>query len=320
MTIRLSQLFILPASYLIVCLCYATSIAKIKHPDLRINETVHIKAIAEINNLTVNDLKITELSDLAWDNDEEILYAISDKGHLFSFNPVFNNGNLNDLILLSATSLYDEQGKKLIYKNSDSEGLTLLNANNHTKGDTQYIISFERQPRVVQYNTNGLIEKHITIPTELSDISNYRSANKTLESVLLHEHYGLLIGVERSLIKEPESRLFLYTQDGHPMSFPAYFANGALTAMTAINDHSLLAVERSYSFFTGVRTALHRLDIENNRIKSTIVVRSSPAHKLFNHNFEGLEKHQDDHYFMINDDNNLPLNRTLLIYFSYRAQ
>ena len=301
----------------------AESVAHIEYPETIIkddndNELIHIQAIAQLSNVIINGLKVSELSDLAWDADEELLYAVSDNGYLLSFRPVFKGGRLNDVLIINSLQFHDDKGEKLRWKNSDSEGLTLINANNQTQGDTEYIVSFERQPRVIQYNQQGFIEKQVTIPEKLKDISNYRSENKSLESVERHDQYGLLIGTEYSLKGEDKAQLSFYTADGKLQSFPAHFNDGAFTSLATIEGNDLLAIERVYGgFFTGFKVALHHLRIEGDQLEDKVIARFLPAEGYFNDNFEGIVKHKDTFYFMISDDNNHPAKQTLLIYFKY---
>jgi len=151
---------VMPA--ILVSLCMATclftqqgsaeSIAKIEYPTMSIkddvgNELIHVQAVAELSNITINGSKVSELSDLAWDKDEQLLYALSDNGHLLSFRPVFDNDKFVELLMVNGIALHDGKNKKLRWKNSDSEGLTLINSSNNIQGDTQYIVSFERLTR-----------------------------------------------------------------------------------------------------------------------------------------------------------------------------
>jgi len=301
----------------------AESFANIEYPIMSIkddqgNELIHIEAIAELSNITINGSKVSELSDLAWDKDEKLLYALSDNGHLLSFKPVFKEERLDELLIVSGVPLHDDKDKKLRWKNSDSEGLTLINSNNNIPGDTQYIVSFERLPRVIQYNQEGYIEKHIEIPEKLRNISNYRSENKSLESVLFHDQLGLIIGTEYSLKGEDKTQLGFYTLDGNFMSFSAHFHDGALTGLAITEDGGLLAIERTLGgFFSGFKVALHHLHIENDHLVNKVIARFLPAEGYFNDNFEGIVKHKKNYYFMISDDNNHPLKRTKLIYFKY---
>lgn len=317
-------LFIL---YLLICICpqgiHAESIAKIKHPKITIkddkgNELIQIQAVVELPSISINGLRISELSDLAWDKDENLLHALSDNGYLLGFRPIFKNEQLHDLLLINGFALHDDKGKKLRWKNSDSEGLTLINSDNHIPGDTQYIVCFERQPRVIQYNREGFIEKQIEIPEKLGNIVNYRSENKSLESVVIHEQHGLMIGTEYPLKGDDKAQLGFYTLDGKFRSFPAHFPDGALTGLAITEDNSLLAIERTLGgVFAGFKIALHHLQLENDHLEDKVIAIFLPSEGYFNDNFEGIVKYKKDFYFMISDNNNHPLKRTVLIYFKY---
>ena len=274
--------------------CPAESIAKIEYPMISINdnqgdELIHIKAVAELSNITINDLTVSELSGLAWDQDEKLLYALSDNAHVLSLRPIFVEQRFDDVLLINGITLRDEKNKKLRWKNSDSEGLTLINSNNKILGDTKYIVSFERRPRVVQYNQDGFIEKQLEIPEKLRNISNYRSENKSLESVLLHDQLGLIIGTEYSLKGEDKAQLGFYTLDGNFWSFPAHFNDGALTSLTTSNDDGLLAVERVYGgIFSGFKVALHHIHINEDHIEAKVIAQFLPSEGIFNDNFESI--------------------------------
>ena len=59
---------------------HAESIASIEYPETIIeddngNVLIHVQAVAKLSNITINGLKVSELSDLAWDADEDLLYA-----------------------------------------------------------------------------------------------------------------------------------------------------------------------------------------------------------------------------------------------------
>jgi len=322
---------VIPAFLFSLCIVFclytkespAESIAKIEYPTVSIrddqgNELIHVEAVAELSNITINGSKVSELSDLAWDKDEKLLYALSDNGQLLSFKPFFSNNKFDKLLMVNGISLHDDRNKKLRWKNSDSEGLTLINSNNNIQGDTHYIVSFERLPRVIQYNQEGFIEKKIEIPEKLRNISNYRSENKSLESVLFHNQLGLIIGTEYSLKDEDKTQLGFYTLDGKFRSFPAHFHNGALTSLSTIKNNDLLALERVYGgFFSGFKVALHHLRLVGDDIEDKVIARFLPSEGFFNDNFEGVERHKDNYYFMISDDNNHPAKRTVLIYFKY---
>lgn len=302
----------------------AESVATIEYPQSGLNSEagnyeVNILAIARLTNATINGYKIEELSGLAWDEDEHILYALSDNGYVLHLRPLFRDNRLSDIHFLAGHALRDEKGKPLRYKASDSEGLAIKNGNNGIKGDTQLIVSFERRPRLISYTPDGVMITQIELPPELSDIKNYRGENKSLESVAIHPRLGTIIGPEFPLASQANGLMTLYTVDGkHYWEFPFYNPHdGALVDMATMPDGSLLAMERVFGgIFPRLELTLHRIILDEEPPRSETVHHFEAGNGLFNDNFEGITHFRENDYFMVSDDNNHPLRRTLLVYFS----
>ena len=301
---------------------WPASVATISYPKLTIinefgSEEIKIEAVAKLTGTTVNRLKITELSALAWDEDENLLYAVSDQGHIVHLRPVFRHGKLTDIQAINAYALLDQQGNPLGKKDADSEGLALQNSNNKISGDTRLIVSFERWPRLIQYNQQGVMQKRIDLPVKLWNLANYRDKNRALEAVAVHAYLGALVAPEYPLKGEDKAKLGFYALDGIFRSFTAHFPNGALTGMTTLEDGSLVVIERAFGFFSGFKIALHHLQINNNSIEDKVIARFLTKTGTFNDNFEGITQRKKDDYFMISDNNNYPFKQTLLVYFKY---
>ena len=156
----------------------------------------------ELPELTVNGLRLSQLSGLAWDDDNGILYAISDKGALFHLRPVIREGRLTGLQLLKAVPLKEADGKPLKGRRADSEGLDILKGRNKRKGDAELVVSFERSPRIVRYRPDGTVISEYPLPAPLNDRKAYRDNNKMLESVCVDEKLGVLMMPEDPLVKE----------------------------------------------------------------------------------------------------------------------
>ena len=155
--------------------------------------------------------QLMEFSGLAWDEDEKRLYALSDRGFVTHLRPVFENEQLVDIQLIAKYTLKDTGGKDLSHKYADSEGITLLNANNGKPDDTEFIISFERVPRIIRYTTTGDFIAKEPIKNSLNEISHYAGANNSLEAITLHKQFGIITGPERPLINSKDNQLSLYT-------------------------------------------------------------------------------------------------------------
>ena len=156
----------------------------------------------ELPDITVDGLRLSQLSGLAWDDDDGILYAISDKGVLFHLRPVIRKDKLAGLQLLKAVPFKEADGKPLKGRRADSEGLDILKGRNGRKGDAELVISFERFPRIVRYRPDGTVLDEYPLPAPLNDRKSYRDSNKMLESVCVDEKLGVLTMPEEPLVNE----------------------------------------------------------------------------------------------------------------------
>ena len=277
-----------------------------------------VLAAATLTNISINGFKISELSGLAWDDDENILYALSDNGYILHLRPVFKNNRLAKILFISGYSLLDKNKRPLKYKASDSEGLAVLHASNHMKGDTQLVVSFERIPRLVRYNNKGDMISEIALPEILADIHNYQSENKSLEAVAVDRRFGIVTGPEYALKSQDTTQMNIFSVSGKQWQFPLHDQyHGGLVDMTGMEDGSILALERSYGgLFPAVQISLHRLVLDEKNSSSETICNFPSDDDLLNNNFEGLTRFGKNTYFMISDDNNHPFNRTVLLYFS----
>ena len=264
-----------------------------------------------------SDFPLMEFSALAWDNDEQQLILLSDRGFIVHSKPEFEKDRFIDLDFIAYHHLKDSKGKKLRHKSADSEGLALMNANNGIQGDTELIVSFERKPRIVQFSNSGqFIAKH-SLNNSLSDIDNYAGANKALEAITLHNTFNIITGPERPLNASNNNQLSLHTLNNESWQFAAdNEAYGSLVGLTTLPDNRLVALERIFSsIFAGVSNAIHLITLDQDSIKTEKIAALDPSASYFNDNFEGITWHKDERFFMISDDNDSLLQRSLLVYF-----
>ena len=296
------------------------SIAHIRQlqQDLRHDKfVIRLRAVATLSNIALDGFKVAELSGLAWDQDEKLLYALSDNGYVLNMRPVFSGRTLQDIRLASGHRLLDENGKPLKYKQADSEGLAIEHGNNGRRGDTRLIVSFERIPRLVRYQPDGTFASLIPLPPELEDVARYRGENKALEAVTSHPAFGILTGPEVPLRDAESGSLNIYSLRGDHWSFPAHDkTNGTLVDMVTLKDGKIIALERVYDgLLSGIQTTLHRIILDGKHIQADRIHTFTPEEGLFNDNFEGITHLGENYFMMVSDDNNHPLKRTLLVYF-----
>jgi len=266
-------------------------------------------------------LPITELSDLAWDEDEQLLYAVSDEGLLYHLKLNVTDNKLQSVEIVFSDELKDKDNQPLKGKYSDAEGLSLLNGNNGTHGDTRLIISFENKPRIATYSPDGSFIKKIKTIKKLRKRKYFRHKNKALESVTLHPKYGILTAAEQPLKEKSISIQTLYSNTGQEWNFAASkVKNSSITALEVMPNGDVLILERAYNgILSPVVISLRRLDITNcvntNLCNTTLVAKFDSSDGWILDNFEGLTHIRDNQYLMISDNNNNPFQKTILVLF-----
>jgi len=266
------------------------------------------------------------LSGLAWDEDEARLYAISDLGWIWRFEPRFESDRLVDLRVHGRSRLRDPDGNPLAKPEGDAEGLAAGNASNGVRGDTELWVSFEHQPRVEVHNPDGTWQRSVAIPRVLRSPDSYRHPNHALEAIaLMQGDEGVMLMPEAPLRDEPDGVVPLFMSDSPPRHYPLYPAPGSsVTAMEAFPDGRILVLERAFvSPLAPFQVILRRVDPGQDQtgplVPETVAVFDSADGWLID-NFEGLARHRGQKVFLVSDDNNRRTQRTLLLYLELSPQ
>lgn len=248
------------------------------------------------------------VSGLTYDRKRHRLYAVSDRGWLYTLKPLIENMKIEKVRLKEAVSLKDEKGRTLEGKKwRDAEGLAMA--------PDGLLVSFERNPRVVLYRTDGTFAHRVELPKSLKKKRRYRGKNSMLEAVARHPRYGLVTAPERPL-KGEESRYHTIFAKKQRWRFRAA---GSLTAMEVTEKGNFLIMERSFEWLTGARTIRLSLLYPEEchegicRIREVATLESEAGCRL--DNFEGLTRLGGNLYLMISDDNGSPFQKTLLVLF-----
>ncbi len=264
----------------------------------------------------INDVKFSEISDLAYYPKNQKLFMISDEGRLFIFKAKFSD-KIEFLEPKDAVKLRKKHAKKFKKWRKDSEGLSL-------DGRGRLLISFEGRAKIGWFHKNsvkyGQMIKKYRLPKELQNPKNYRSRNKSLEALAWHPKYGVLTAAEWPLKKYDKKRQTVYALNGKKWHFKAEpEARSAISAIEVMDDGNLLVLERS---FTGMLNPfiVTLKKVYLNRCKGgsckTKVLAKMNSHMGWDvDNFEGLAKVGKNRYVMISDDNDNFFQKTLLIYF-----
>jgi hypothetical protein len=265
---------------------------------------------------------VTGLSGLAWDNENNMLYSVNDKGILYFLKPTIEKGMLKDVNILKAIPLLDAKERKLRWEYVDAEGLFFIPAKESKSGEPELLVSFEQMPRIIRYSLEGKYLEEIIIPEDLRTEDKYRHNNRMLESVVIHPTFGILTAPERPLERTDINILRIYAIDGRTWQIPHYQAErSGLTDMALFEDGSLLLLERAFTGLTNpLIISLRRVWLDDNcegnkgfcKTEQLAVFDNSQGWDI--DNFEGLTRHRGNFFFMISDDNSNFFQKTLLTY------
>ena len=295
-----------------------TSVRRVLIP--KSNGKMRPLGMLELSNVTINGLRLGDLSDLAWDDDDNVLYALSDHGALFWLRPIFDNCMLADVMLLKAVPLRELDGANLPPgKHLDSEGMDILLGHNGIKGDAELLISFERVPRIVRYRPNGHALHEYTLPAPLREIKAYRGPNQELEAVTVDAKHGILTAPEYPLKSEVKGYNRIFNLSGSSWLYPIA-PNSGIVSMKSLGKRGLLILERDYkSVLPGFLVSLKKvatLQADSSVPLSVETLVTLDSSKGFNiDNFEGLAAHRNNRFFLVSDNNGMFFQRTLLLYF-----
>lgn len=307
------------SSWMILVYCLALTACSVPSVTAATPKTYsQVKLLSQftIPRRVVNGHVINEISGLAWDQDEQLLYALSDHGLLFHFKMSIEVDTIKAVDPVFVAVLVDNKGKPI--KVRDSEGLFALNTNNSKKGDTQLAISFEHGPRIFRFTPQGRQVGTVSIHKDLQKAKNYRASNSMLESVAYHPKYGFITAPERSLKGQPENLQTIYAakQKWSFLGYPA--TNSAVTGLDILPDQSVLVLERAWSgLFNPMVISLRRIDLKACGKAEICPVQDLGVYSSLIQidNFEGLTQFRDNLYLMISDDGDRDLLRTQLSLF-----
>lgn len=285
----------------------------------RSNHATILGAVA-IAGVAPDGMAIHGLSGLAWDQDESLLYAVSDFGYLVWLIPRITGGQLTEVDYRGHYALRDQNGANLAQRRHDAEGLMVQGANNGRTGDTELVISFEQRPRVLRFSPTGKFVQSIRLPATLRRSQNYFDLNHGLEAITWHPRFGILVGTETALRGQPAGTLAILSMSGLTWSFPAAARGSALVGMETTADGEIVVLERRYlSPWQPLIISLRVVALESRPPPIRELAQFSSAQGWAVDNFEGIARYDQNHYFLVSDDNANPLQKTLLVFLTLTA-
>jgi len=255
------------------------------------------------------EFPFAEISDLSYNPKNHKLYMIGDKGYLYTTKVQLSN-TIGTIEYLKAVKVKE----KKYHKYYDIEGLT-------QNAKKELVLSFERQPRIANITTNGLIGRNYPLPKKLRKKKNFINGNKIFEALAWHPQHGLLTVAEYPLKKQKRDIQTVYSLKGKEWHFRTEaYPNSAVTAIEVMDDKHILILERAFTKINApMYITLKKLSLDKcNKEKfcQTEILASFQGIIGFGvQNFEGLTKVSKNRYLMVSDNNNKSILPTKLIYF-----
>jgi hypothetical protein len=265
-----------------------------------------------------NGVRIEELSGLAWDEDEQLLYAVSDGGILHHFRIRLDGSRIAEVQPVFSVPLATVAGKTSGGPVTNAEGLTALNDDNGVQTDTELLIAFEDGPAIARFTPQGRWIADIALPGRLADAKQYSKKNSRLEAVAFDKRHGVLTAPERPLVGQPENLHTLYAADGTSWSFEAFQPDSRLKAIQKLPNGNLLILERTREEKGGASTArLRYLDFAACSAdgECQLAELSAAPDAMLVNNFEGLARLSDDLFLIVTDKTRKDAEPTTLVLF-----
>ncbi|HXJ00543.1 MAG TPA: esterase-like activity of phytase family protein [Micropepsaceae bacterium] len=278
--------------------------------------------------LTSSDRAFGGWSDLGVSADGSEILAISDEAHWLRAHLSYDsNGDLASASDGEVAPMLDMQGRPMIGKDGDAEGLTLEHPND-VHGTVA--VSFERDVRVWRYDvSHGFDAKPTNVP-----IGNWVKPlhdNEQLEAITLYKPDTLLAFAETK-VNPGDDLLAAMEAYPNPGGQPSTRMLSvvphdpfAITSVATAPDGGLYLLERRFSILGGVGMELRHIPAEEvhegARMNGEVLANLSFQDTNID-NMEGLALRRgpkgETLLYIISDDNYSPLQRTLLLMFEVK--
>lgn len=286
-------------------------------PDLEFLHRVEIPA------RNPDGSKISELSGLAWDADEGLLYAVSDKGILHHFRVRVEGTRIMEMQPVFSTRLATTTGEAPGRPLRNAEGLAALNGDNGERGDSELLIAFEDGPAVGRYTPQGRRIADLALPGPLAQASHYNEENSRLEAVAFEKRRGMITGPEEALLGQPGDVHTLFAADGTTWSFKTFQPHRSnIKAIETLPDGNLLILERTRGEKGGLSAArLRYLDFARCSAQGEcdLAELSAAPDPMLAENFEGMARLSDDLFLIVTDKNKKDAEPTAFVLFKIKA-
>jgi hypothetical protein len=250
---------------------------------------------------------VDEMSGLAWDDDEKILYGESDQGVLIKFEVDIAGDKIASVEPVAFLPLQMTVGDRTY---SDAEDITILNGANGQAGDTQLAVVFEDGPAAGLFDGEGTFVRQIDLPLPLRDPETYSEPNQTVESIATSADHGFLF-IPQVSRKGEKGLHTVYAEDGSSWSYPTLQTERTNTKSAQTQpDGSILLLEgvNLGGFWSALDMGTHEIHLRRlypDRCTSPetceIVDYAPKDTAAMTDRFEGLTRVGDNLYLIITD-------------------
>lgn len=256
-----------------------------------------------------NGNPISQISGLAWDRDEQTLYAVSDLGHIVVMDVTITADTISALTMTGFHDVALAAGPK---DQSDAEGLVVLNAENGIRGDSLLAIVMEDGPSAAIFDPSGRLVDRIDLPDTLATAKAYRRSNKGLEAIGHSATLGYVFLPQSPLDGEAAETQRAYFGDGRQAEFPrAGRAGSYIKDAQMMPDGSMMLLEgyipggiTSWIGLSGPVMRLRRVDLPGCDGPDLCAVKDYPPRDpgAMQDRFEGMTRIDDDRFLVATDE------------------
>ena len=272
-------------------------------------ENIMLAGAVRIKPATDKNKIAREISGIAWDEDEQILYGISDDGYIVHMRLQINNNILQDIVVLSTHYLKDSNGQIRDAMHADAEGITLDNAENNIKGDTIINAVLDKPMRAERFSNTGEYIGTLDLPKALSDTNLAHPIEVNAIAGNMESGYYFL-SKERVAYKNH----LLFSGSTEPNEVPLK-NNTSINIVGAdyIKNDGVYFLDRNYkSMLYPIIYCIRRID--DKMVVSDIACFNSKEGWQLD-NFEGITHYRDKYFLIMSDDEESLFQKTLIVMF-----
>jgi Esterase-like activity of phytase len=243
----------------------------------------------------VEDVKIRELSALAYDPNSNTLWAASDQGELLGFAVHYDGQSVADIKLVHSFD-FDHELK-------NAEGMEYVPPRTG-ENEGRLLVAYEDGPSIVSFSLTGVDARTVALPPPLSMLEAYAEENSRLESVTIDVDGQVLTAPEEALAGRPDTEHEIFHMDGRIFKFPTFQPHRSnLKAIEHLSDGKILILERTRDEADISTMRLRLLDPTSCSSNTYCKVVELTPEKVrdFVGNFEGLTQLKDNMFAAITD-------------------